>query len=1135
MHTYLSQMKYRFFLSFAGLLLTGFFTLQTTFSNAQSGTESTFFLQSSAGRAYAMCPSGDGNLYLAGQRNELLLLAKMNKEGEFLFSYLIDLSLGPASVVAEIIVDSEGKIVGCGNFEEDTPGNGFIFRFDPATASLIWVKTLEGNNTIVNGIIEETPGGNFLVYNNPQLQLKRKPELLRVFRNNGTVVPGSGGHIAHNAESNETINAMTRHDNAFYAVGQYYSEVGNKITAFNLTKSLSKFDANTGQVLWSRLIHPDTNKAVTLSGRDVLVDQDAIISTFSGNDNGETFDPSFVFLQKTSTDGEILWVKKYDLAEWNTEFAEEIVSVSDGYVLLGRTLLEEDGWLFLLKTDKNGDPQWAYKFSHEYNNDLIGTAQGQLLALDNYLYFTGYTEHVPANSRIMVVKLDANGLVSPNCNALAPTPVTVANVLDPVNYTALKVKFNNPTQSFDITKPVPTPTTLTKLFICRQDGMDDCQNMVDWELTIDGLTCDKGKLSLHYKLCNNGGTAATDSVPVSFYLGNPTATAAPLLGTYLFDGVLAPGECKTGTLDDLAPSWFPNGLSGVQTVYAVVNDNQSLTAPFSLDAFPVTNLLECDYSNNLSFTVVAGDDLTLDLGLDVILCEGTTTTFNAGSQFYQYLWQDGSTDSTFTATQPGTYWVEATDVCGFKQRDSVFFSYSLLPDTQFPDSAICPGSALVYSVPGFDTYSWAPAAGLSCTNCATVSAQPSATTQYTLMASDSSGCVLTDTFVIAVRPNPVKTRVYQFCPGESVTINGTSYSQPGTVLDTLPSTSGGCDTLATYTLQFVPLPQPSVVTIQCPASLTVTIPANANTAVVNYASPTATSDCPCGNITPVLEQGLASGSAFPADATLVCYTAKDDCGTASSCCFTVTVNREPEDEVCDEKITPCIKFEILGIFQNPAKQRTYRMRVTNTCTNKLAYVAYELPDAFIAEKPADNTIYAAPSGRQYSVRNANYSPFRSIRFKASGDGIANGQSDIFEYTLPPQSQPTFIHTIVRLEPQIYYETHLNVFACEVQQTPNRPEDGGTDRNDQHSAKSELRVYPNPASDRITVDVSNWKQPGNHLRIFDLFGRVLFDEKPVVGSESYKIDLPSSWPTGVYLLEWRTETGERQTLRFVKNG
>lgn len=45
------------------------------------------------------------------------------------------------------------------------------------------------------------------------------------------------------------------------------------------------------------------------------------------------------------------------------------------------------------------------------------------------------------------------------------------------------------------------------------------------------------------------------------------------------------------------------------------------------------------------------------------------------------------------------------------------------------------------------------------------------------------------------------------CPGQSVILNGVSYSQPGIVLDTIPGIQG-CDTLVTYTIDYVLSPPP---------------------------------------------------------------------------------------------------------------------------------------------------------------------------------------------------------------------------------------------------------------------------------------------------------------------------------------
>lgn len=1107
----------------AACLMAGFCCFLRPALHAQPGAEGTFFLKTDIDKGYAICPASDGNLYLAGQKNELLCLTKMTREGDFLSTYLIDLSLGPAAAVTEIIEDSDGNITGCGNYEQDKPGNGFIFRYDPQTATILWVRTLEGINTLVNGIVELTPGGNFLLYHNPRASGGDDAETFQVFRANGNVIPGSTRR--YHLGASEDFHAMIVQAGHLYATGR----VTDGASGGKMRQGLSKFDLSAGQLLWTKLGPVSPGQTARLQGRDLVLDQGAIVSTFSGNDNGDTPEPSFIFLQKTTPDGEVVWVKKYDLPGSNGEVAEEIVSVPDGYVLLGSAPAGNQSSLFILKTDKNGDLLWAYTFSDAANNELSTAAQGQLLALDDYLYFTGY-----AANRMVVVKTGPQGKISPDCTVLTETAVNVTAVPDPAAYPVTLSASNTPAQVFDIIKPVPAGEPLEKTVVCFGKGANTCQLLPNLTWETDGSVCTDGKLGIYYKICNAGNLPVAAAIPVTFYNNNPTSGAAEKLGTYTVDVTLAPGECLLDTVFDVAAGWFPDGIGPVQSVFSVLNDAGNLTTPFSLDSLPGAALPECDYTDNLDTYELLRDGPPLELGPDVIVCSDTVVTFSAGPDYYSYRWQDGSTAATFSATTPGIYAVEVADVCGFIQRDSVFFSFSLLPDTQFPDSAICPGVTLTYSVPGFDQYVWAPAAGLNCTNCASVNIQPSATTQYTLLATDSAGCVLTDTFVIEVLPHPTLNRVFEFCPGTSVTIDGITYTQPGIVVDTLPSATGGCDTLAVYTLQFVDLPQPSTVTIQCPDNLTVTVPKVGDSAAVFYDTPTAATDCPCGGVSLQLEQGLPSGAVFPPDATLVCYTARDECGTESSCCFTVTLEAEPVEETpCDVKATPCIRFEVLGISQNPARQKTYRMRVTNTCAGRLEYVAFELPDGLSAVAPAGNTTYTTPGGRPYAVRNPNYSPYRSIRFETAGSGIAGGQSDIFEYTLPPQAAPLFVRAVARLEPQLFYETHLNVFDCTVQQTPGRPGERNSGALPGETFSGGLRVYPNPATSELFVQLPKPESGQVRIRIFDALGRLLYFTEAVAPADGFRIGLPANWPAGVYGLESETAAGARATARFMK--
>ncbi|MCC6462004.1 MAG: HYR domain-containing protein [Saprospiraceae bacterium] len=1052
--------------------ISGLLTAQQPSAALQS-TESTFFMQTNAERGYAICPSGDGNFYIAGRKDNQVLLQKMTPDGAFLFSRKINVSDGLPDVVADLIVDSEGMVLLAVNSFEDQPLEPFVLRYDPANNEVMWTRSFKGQLHALFGLMENGPGGNIVVYHTVRTGGGDDAQISQLDRNTGDWIPNKS--YRYNLGSSDEINAMVLDKDGAYAVGRFTDGSGN----VDMRQMLMKVDLETGQPQWTRLGHVAADTSARLYGRDLVLDQDAIVSTYSGNESSDALSSTQIFLQKTTKSGDLLWLNRYDLPEWNTEFAEELVSVSDGYVLLGRSLVEDQGWVFMLKTDKDGNALWARKFEHEYNNDLIGYAQGQLVAMGDYLYATGYTEHVSANSRMFVLKTAADGSVSNTCTALEPTPVQWTEIMNPAFY-PVTLERPSPDLTFQtVTVTKPAESLATQLFVCQQDGVDACQDLPDATFTMDSIVCAGGKASLYYTQCNLGNVPL-GSFLVRFYPGNPTQVPGDEVETLLLlnNTPLAAGECRNGSISIALSNWFPAGTLGAQEVFSLANIDNDATYPVSLDSFPFSSFEECLYTNNLSSLTIVLEDPSLDLGPDVISCTGDPITLNAGPGFFKYAWNNGAQTQSIQVSDPGVYWVEVTDDCGFKHRDSLFYTFSLITDTRFPDTTICPGSAVDFLVPGFTAYTWAPASGLSCTNCAAVTISPANTTTYTLLASDTLGCTLRDTFTVFVI-------------------------------------------------------QDSDLSIDCPANLTVAAAAGATAAVVDYPIGVS-SDCLCGGPTLLRTQGLASGASFPLGTTQVCYSASDGCGTTSACCFTVNVTPTsvPTDEPCDVKITPCIKYEILGIFQNPAKQKTYRIRLTNTCAQKLVYAAFQLPDGLIADKPA-TAVFTSPAGRQYEVRNPNYSPFYSIRFKAIGDGIAGGQSDIFEYTLPQQADPQFIHAIVRLEPQTFYETHMNVFACEVQQVANRPEAG--DRTQALVSTTEapvLQVYPNPASDLVQVDLSAWAGQSVRLLLTNAFGQVVLDQGVEASGEPLPIRLPAEWARGLYQLQVRTATRACATTRFV---
>lgn len=276
---------------------------------------------------------------------------------------------------------------------------------------------------------------------------------------------------------------------------------------------------------------------------------------------------------------------------------------------------------------------------------------------------------------------------------------------------------------------------------------------------------------------------------------------------------------------------------------------------------------------------------SLDLGPDYSICEDTNIVLNAGPDFDTYLWQDGSTAQTFTAITTGVYHVVATDPCGNVRHDSVFVTGGTAPDIVLSNASLCPGASVTLTVPGFAQYAWTPGTGLSCTDCASVTVQPDATTTYNIVATTSAGCTATQTVTIEVLPTPMQTYVIQFYPNESVTIGGQTYTQSDSVTIPVTSTTGGCDSLNTYILELIP----TTLALQCPPDMTVALPNTANTVAVDYAQPTATTDCPGTPPTITLTQGLVSGGSFPAGLNTVCYAASNTCGNQDTCCFTVRV------------------------------------------------------------------------------------------------------------------------------------------------------------------------------------------------------------------------------------------------------
>jgi len=214
------------------------------------------------------------------------------------------------------------------------------------------------------------------------------------------------------------------------------------------------------------------------------------------------------------------------------------------------------------------------------------------------------------------------------------------------------------------------------------------------------------------------------------------------------------------------------------------------------------------------------------------ICPGSSATLTA-SGATSYNWSpstglSGTTGPSVTANPASTTTytvVGTTGTCTNAATAVVTVGGVIAPTVNSP--TICLGNSVTLTATGGTTYNWSPGTGLSSTSGATVTANPSTTTVYTITAASGS-CSGTTTSTVTVVNNPTVTVASAtICAGNStpLTANGaTTYAwspatglsattgsnvnaNPGsTTTYTITGTIGTCTDVTTATVNVNPLP-----------------------------------------------------------------------------------------------------------------------------------------------------------------------------------------------------------------------------------------------------------------------------------------------------------------------------------------
>jgi gliding motility-associated-like protein len=227
-----------------------------------------------------------------------------------------------------------------------------------------------------------------------------------------------------------------------------------------------------------------------------------------------------------------------------------------------------------------------------------------------------------------------------------------------------------------------------------------------------------------------------------------------------------------------APDWnLPTGV----TVVSQTDSSLSLKFP-GFGAYKLSaSLNSCIPVKDSLLISIVSKSHPLNLGADTSICPGNSVTLHAGSDFFSYQWNDGSTDSILIATKPGQYFVKVTDSCSNILMDTINISSTTFTQISIgADRIKCNDDTLHLNAPaGYLNYKWSPGYNISSDSSLSVIVNPRVDTSYILIAEKSPGCFASDTIGIKVYHSPLINlgRDTSICSGDSLMLNaGTGFA-----------------------------------------------------------------------------------------------------------------------------------------------------------------------------------------------------------------------------------------------------------------------------------------------------------------------------------------------------------------------
>jgi gliding motility-associated-like protein len=246
---------------------------------------------------------------------------------------------------------------------------------------------------------------------------------------------------------------------------------------------------------------------------------------------------------------------------------------------------------------------------------------------------------------------------------------------------------------------------------------------------------------------DQNGCTATGNVVVT-NVGGPTVSISNSTNVSCFGGNNGSATVTaSGGSVPYSYAWTPSGGSGATAT--------GLTAGTYTVA--VTDAAGCISSATATITAPNAIAIAETITNDDCANQGSgqiSIVASNGTAPYSYSWSNSASGATISGLVGNTsYTVTVTDANGCSAAET--YPLGLLGNLNVVASAspttVLQGETAQLNATGATTYSWTPAANLSCVTCATPIATPSTTTTYIVTGIDPSGCTGVDTVTVYVQ------------------------------------------------------------------------------------------------------------------------------------------------------------------------------------------------------------------------------------------------------------------------------------------------------------------------------------------------------------------------------------------------